>query len=338
VGNTTLRVEREPGAADPALGEGEQSGRFGRFLGSAASLSPLYRKLQLVASTDTTVLIEGESGTGKELLAEAIHDHSPRRAGPFVVVDCGVIVANLLESALFGHERGAFTGADSTRIGAFEEAQDGTIFLDEIGELSLPHQTGLLGVLDRRQFRRLGGGHTIDLDVRVIAATNRNLDHEVEASRFRLDLFHRLAVALIQVPPLRERREDIELLARHFLGQLRGASEDLLTKDVLARMRSHEWTGNVRELRNHVERLALFGEGPEVALSPSPEPDAQTEGLVEEAIAEGLLYSQARAKAIDAFTRRYVEAMLELHGGNVSHAAQAAGVARRHFQRLKKKK
>lgn len=341
IGNTSLRVERQPRGVEPVTEGGEateESGGYGRFLGKARCLAPLYKRLHKVASSDATVLIEGESGTGKELLAEAIHDQSPRAGGPFVVVDCGALAATLLESELFGHERGAFTGADSVRIGAFEGAHSGTIFLDEIGELSLPLQTRLLGALDRRQIRRLGGQRMIELDVRVVAATNRNLDREVEESRFRLDLFHRLAVALIRVPPLRERTGDVELLARHFLGQLRHAGEELLSPEILGRLRSHPWPGNVRELRNHVEGLALFGEDMEELRRGQASSSRTASDIVRSAIADGLSYQQVRARMLEMFTDTYVEVMLESHGGNISRAAEAAGVARRHFHRLKTKK
>jgi transcriptional regulator with PAS, ATPase and Fis domain len=288
----------------------------------------VYLSLERAAGSDATVLLEGDSGTGKELIAEGLHETSGRANGPFVVVDCGAVSENLLESELFGHERGAFTGADRSRVGAFEAAHGGTVFLDEIGELGLPLQTRLLRVLDQRTVRRLGSQHVIDLDVRVIAATNRNLEREVEESRFRLDLFHRIAVVLIRVPPLRERDGDVELLARHFVKEC-GANPSILTDEVLARMAAHGWPGNVRELRNYIERLALLGEGA-VQLS-----GGGSTNPLEQAAASGLPYRQARAQVLERFTERYVEFMLARHDGNVSAAARASGVARRHFQRLK---
>jgi transcriptional regulator with PAS, ATPase and Fis domain len=275
------------------------------------------------------VLLEGESGTGKELIAEALHEQSARHDKPFVVVDCGAVTQGLLESQLFGHERGAFTGAERTSRGAFEVADGGTIFFDEIGELGLSLQTRLLRVLDRRQVQRVGAQQLIDIDVRILAATNRNLEREVEESRFRLDLFHRVAVVLVQVPPLRERAGDVELLARHFVREC-GANPSILTDDVLSRLVAHGWPGNVRELRNHIERLVLFGE------VPAATSDGQPSNALEQAAASGLPYRQARATVLRTFTEKYVESMLERHDGNVSQAARAAGVARRHFQRLKK--
>jgi DNA-binding NtrC family response regulator len=326
VGSTLLRIESAaPGAARAAPALPTRTS-FGRFHGASRVLATMYAQLERAASSDATVLIEGESGTGKELLSEAIHEEGARGAGPFVVVDCASVPATLIESELFGHERGAFTGAERQRIGAFEQAQRGTIVLDEIGELPLALQPRLLRVLDRRTIRRVGGTQSIDVDVRVVAATNRNLDREVEDGRFRLDLFHRLAVILVRVPPLRDRAGDVELLARRFVQEL-GASAAVLDDEILARLARERWPGNVRELHNWVERLVLLGE-------PAP-PRPGTGDPIRDAIAAGLPYSQARTRALEAFTDRYVEHMLAKHGGNVSAAARASGVARRHFQRLK---
>ena len=332
IGGTRLRLElhdEEPAPrVAPVLVE-----RFGRFLGSSMVLQPMYAKLLPAAATDIGVLIEGESGTGKELLAEAIHEHSPRADGPFVVVDCGAVPETLIESELFGHEAGAFTGATHQHIGAFERAHGGTVFLDEVGEIPLAMQTRLLRVLDKREIRRLGGSDRMAVDIRVVAATNRDLDREVEENRFRLDLFHRLAVVLVRVPPLRDRGHDIEAIARHLI-DARGGTQDALTPRILGRLGDHRWPGNVRELRNYVERLVLLGEDSE-PLVVVPDLDASTgDGLA--AARAGLPYRQARAMVLEAFTAAFVEDMLARHDGNVSHAAKAAGIARRHFQRLKK--
>jgi DNA-binding NtrC family response regulator len=242
-----------------------------------------------------------------------------------VVVDCGSLPEALAESELFGHERGAFTGADRRRIGAFEQAARGTIFLDEIGELPLALQTRLLRALESRRVRRVGGAEWIPLDVRVIAATNRALENEVEAGRFRLDLFHRLAVVLIRVPSLRERPSDVPVLARAFAERLgKGvAFDDVL----LARLASHAWPGNVRELRNYVERQAVMGDATLEAIRTSGGADPATSGLP---------FRQARDAAVERFTEKYVTDMLARHGGNVSAAARAAGIARRYFQMLKR--
>jgi len=328
IGGTWIEVRDGTAVEATAEEPAPPATSFGRFIGSAPALGSMYRQLSRAAASEATILLEGESGTGKELLSEAIHEHSPRADGPFVVVDCGAVPESLIESELFGHERGAFTGAVRDHAGAFEQASGGTVFLDEIGELPLSAQTRLLRVLDRRHVRRVGADRPIDVDVRIVAATNRNLDREVEDSRFRLDLFHRLAVVLVRVPPLRDRPEDLDSLARTLVRSF-GGDEALLTEETLARMRRHRWPGNVRELRNHVERLVLFGEmarvqGEEATSSSGADPARA-----------GLPYRQARALALDAFTSSYADDMLGRHGGNVSHAARAAGIARRHFQRLK---
>ena len=327
VGATILRFERAERAPRTRANPVRTHKEFGRFQGAAPVLTPLYEILERAAQSDATVLLEGESGSGKELLAEAVHERSARRAGPFVVVDCGSVPETLIESELFGHERGAFTGADRARAGAFETANGGTIFLDEIGELPLSMQPRLLRVLDRREVRRIGAAKYIPIDVRFVAATHRNLDREVEAGRFRLDLYYRLAVAIARVPPLRERGDDIELLARHFLKAYDGAPE-VLTSEVLGRMNASPWPGNVRELRNHIERLVLLGDTLASVQQKEPSPFA--------AASSGLPFRRARALALEAFTADYVTDMLARHGGNVSHAAVAAGIARRYFQMLKK--
>ncbi|MEM7608927.1 MAG: sigma 54-interacting transcriptional regulator [Myxococcota bacterium] len=327
IGGTTLRVI-EGARADVAPAESRRA--YGRFVGASPSLARLYRALEAAAPTDATVLFEGESGTGKELLSEAVHDHSPRRDGPFVVVDCGSIPERLIESELFGHVRGAFTGAAEARTGAFERAHGGTVFLDEIGELPLAMQSRLLRVLDGRQVRRVGSSDWKSIDIRVVAATNRNLEKEVEEGRFRLDLFHRLAVMLLRVPPLRSRLDDLDLLVPALLKGLGAQGE--CTPDLLQRLRSHPWPGNVRELRNYLERFSLLGELELHASTATPD-----DGI--DAIAvQDQPFRVAKAKALERFTALYVEHMLQRHGGNVSHAAEAAGVARRHFQRLKSTK
>jgi DNA-binding NtrC family response regulator len=324
IGESVLEFDVErfaPAPQDAATTTTRES--FGRFLGKARCLAPIYAKLERAAPSDATVLIEGESGTGKELLAEAIHEHSARANAPLVVFDCGAVPESLIESELFGHEKGAFTGAESRRVGAFEHANGGTVFLDELGELPLALQTRLLRVLDRRQIRRVGATQPIDVDVRIIAATNRNLEREVEEGRFRQDLFHRVAVVLIRVPPLRNRLEDLELLARDFATSF-GHAE--LPRELLDRMKNHRWPGNARELRNYVERFILLGE----TGTPTTEPQTAADPA-----RSGLPYRQAREAILAAFTATYIEDMLERHEHSVSKASRAAGIARRHFHRLK---
>ncbi|MGE0790352.1 MAG: sigma 54-interacting transcriptional regulator [Sandaracinaceae bacterium] len=326
IGATVLVVER---ADDEPLPRGDRTTSFGRFLGAAEVLQPMYEALARVAPTDATVLLEGESGTGKELLAEAIHEESHRAEGPFVVVDCGALPEQLVESELFGHERGAFTGADQRYVGAFERAQGGTVFLDEIGELPAGMQTRLLRVLESRRVRRLGGATPIELDLRVVAATNRDLEREIEHGRFRLDLFHRLAVVLLRVPPLRERADDIPQIARAVASAL--GREDVLDDERLARMATMAWRGNVRELRNHVERLVLLGDVARALAVPSgPPASAELDAIPR----SGEPYAEARARLLERFTDLYTEDMVRRHG-SVSAAARAAGVNRRYFQRLK---
>lgn len=336
VGSSVLRLEAElkPGAEQEAPAELPHVTSFGRFVGAATVLQPTYDQLRRAAASDVTVLIEGESGSGKELLAEALHERSERAEGPFVVVDCGSLPSTLVESELFGHERGAFSGASEQRAGAFEQAEGGTVFLDEIGELPLSMQTRLLRVLDRRQIKRVGSSQWISVNTRFLAATNRNLEREVEESRFRLDLFHRLSAVLIRVPPLRERLSDLELLVREIEASL--PVEEPLDKEALQRMRSYNWPGNVREVRNYVERAHLLGD---TANSASPWAVEKSKDTVPPSLREiagaGLPFRQARAQILGLFIQAYTDSMLERHDGNVSAAARSAGVARRHFQRLK---
>jgi len=303
---------------------------FGRFVGAAPSLQRMYAQLERAAPAEATILLEGGSGTGKELLAEAIHENSPRRDAPFVIVDCGTLSETLVESELFGHEKGAFTGADQRHLGAFESASGGTVFLDEIGELPLPMQTRLLRVLEQRHVRRVGGNARIHVDVRVVGATNRNLEREVDEGRFRLDLFHRLAVVLVRVPSLAERLSDLPRLARHFAASFGHA--DAFDDAALERAMQHAWPGNVRELRNWVERLVLLGDAAGATAAPRARSDATSFDAIASADQP---YRIARARAVEAFTDAYVAQMLARHGGNVSAAARAAGIARRYFQRLR---
>jgi DNA-binding NtrC family response regulator len=292
-------------------------------------LHPLCARLAL---TNVPVLIEGETGTGKELLAEALHEEGPRAAGPFVVFDCTAVQPTLVESELFGHERGAFTGAVATRKGVFEQAHGGTLLIDEIGDLDSRMQPKLLRAIERSEVRRVGGDRPIRVDVRLLCATRRALDHEVQAGRFRDDLFHRLAVARIELPPLRRRTGDVVLLARAFCEAM-GGTEESLPDDVLARWEEHPWPGNVRELRNAVARRIALGD---LAASAAGAGSASgVIGVLEGIIAEHLPYGTARRRVLEEFERRYVEKVLAEHDGNVLRAAAASGVARRHFQRVK---
>jgi DNA-binding NtrC family response regulator len=303
---------------------------FGRLSGGSIAMRHTIAFLERAAGSDATVLIEGETGTGKSVAAEAIHQDSVRKGQPFVIVDCGAIPANLLESELFGHERGAFTGADTRRIGAFEEADGGTLFLDEIGELPPDLQPKLLRALETKTFRRVGQNQYRNTDVRLIAATNRDLRAEVNASRFRADLYFRLAVVRVRMPALRERAEDLPTIAAEILSGLCASPaqvQHLLTPAFNANLQRAAWPGNVREMRNYLERCLVFEE-----LLPTS--DLLEVGNDERAVDPHKAYGLERERAIAGFERDYVKALLELHGGKVNQAATAAGLTRVHLYRL----
>ena len=306
-----------------------QRERFGDMVGRSRAMRALFKQLERAAPTDATILLEGETGTGKEVAAASIHAESPRAGGPFVVVDCGALAHELVESELFGHERGAFTGADRQRKGAFELAHGGTIFLDEIGELETDLQPKLLRTLEERVVRRIGSGEARPVDVRVIAATNRRLVTEVNEGRFRPDLYFRLAVVPIRLPPLRERLDDLPLLVDRLLEELAPPGADttwLRTPAALVRLARHPWSGNVRELRNHVERCVIVGE--EQAF------DAEGGDPAVARVAVDRPMKVARELWLREFERRYLREVLDAHQGNVRAAATTAGVDRTYFYRL----
>jgi DNA-binding NtrC family response regulator len=328
VGETVLRVEPGEETTEPA----SDQTRFGRFVGASAEIRRLYPTIQRIAASDIPVVIEGETGTGKEVLAESIHEAGPRAAGPFVVFDCTTVAANLMEATLFGHERGAFTGALNAAPGLFEQADGGTLFIDEIGDLDIALQAKLLRAIERAEVRRIGGQKWMRVDVRVVAATRRDLDHEVQAGRFRDDLFFRLAVARVELPPLRRRRKDIALLAAYFWEQLGGAPA-ALTGDLIKRLEDYEWPGNVRELRNAIARRIALGDLPKhAAMSAAASAGADP---IQAILDMNLPFPIARDKAIALFEQRYVNAVLAQHGGNVTRAAHASGVGRRYFQTIR---
>jgi DNA-binding NtrC family response regulator len=332
IGQTTLKYVPEEEYLDLAPSDEES---FGALAGRDPKLRKLFRLLSDVAASDATVLIEGETGTGKELFAEEIHRHSARRDGPFVVFDCGAVPKELIESALFGHLRGAFTGAVSDRPGAFEEADGGTLFLDEIGELATEVQPSLLRALDKRAVRRVGGTSYSQVSVRVVAATNRNLRAEIAARQFREDLYYRLAVVRMQVPPLRERLADIPLLIERFTRQLSGGRALAVAPEALERLRRHAWPGNVRELRNVIERACALSHGGELELDEAF--DEKAVGPSAGAVDIDLPFKEAKARVIDSFEREYIRAQLKRHEGNLSAAARAAEVDRKHFRELLRK-
>ncbi len=347
LGETTIRVTR----VAESLVTMPSAGAFGRVVGASPEMRRLYPLCDRLAASDVPLIIEGETGTGKELLAESLHEKSARANGPFVVFDCTAVPPNLLEATLFGHERGAFTGAIATNKGLFQHADGGTLLIDEIGDLDISLQPKLLRAIERAEFRRVGGSQWISVNVRVMAATRRDLDKEIQAGRFRDDLFYRLAVARIELPPLRQRRGDVAMLARHFWEKLGG--EGPLPYDLLIRFEDYDWPGNIRELYNAVARRLALGElanddsewregsGPSVPSSresqarPSQEPSAPRQDVIERVIALGLPLSRSRELVVDEFERRYVQTVLDRHGGDATKAAQASGIARRYFQLLR---
>jgi DNA-binding NtrC family response regulator len=323
VGHTTLQLllGREDRAA-------QLSGRhaFGELVGESGVMRLAFGALERAAASDSTVLLEGETGTGKDLAAEALHQLSTRQGGPFVVVDCGALPRELMESELFGHERGAFTGAVARRAGAFEAAHGGTIFLDEIGELPLELQPKLLRALERRAIRRVGANAYRSIDVRVIAATNRDLRELVHRGAFRADLYFRLAVVRVHLPPLRGRTHDLLPLARRLLDRMGAPAEEiarLLTPEVVQAWRRYPWPGNVRELRNHLERALVFGDP--LAIAPPVDTAATPPSW---------RYADARQSALREFEREYISGLIERHRGRVADAAVEAGVDRVYLYRL----
>jgi transcriptional regulator with GAF, ATPase, and Fis domain len=313
IGHSTLQIQILDRELEQPIAIGD---RFGPLVGASAAMRKMYPLVEQCAASNATILIVGETGTGKELIAEAIHERSRRARGPFVVIDCSALSHELAESELFGHERGAFTGADVQRIGAFESADGGTIFLDEIGELPIDLQPLLLRVLEARTIRRVGSTEQRAVDVRVVAASHRDLRTLVNDKRFRADLFYRLNVVRIAVPPLRERTGDIELLAAEFWRTFR--PDTAPPPALLAHLAGQSWPGNVRELRNAVERAALLGWQPERPSGPH----------------EILTYQQAKERAVWDWERRWVERLLASHGGNLSRAARATKMGRSHLREL----
>ena len=327
LGDTTLVVDDAGAQTLPPLGD---TPRSPELIGDSEAIREVDRLVHKLARVDSSVLIHGETGSGKEVVARAIHDASPRRGHEMVVVDCGSLPATLIASLLFGHEKGAFTGADQRRAGAFERASGGTVLLDEIGELPIDVQPALLGVLERRSFTRVGGAASIDVDVRVLAATHRDLRAEVNRGRFRADLYYRLAVAKIYVPPLRERAEDIEPLVRHFVQRLTGVAELGSLAGALDQLRAHPWSGNVRELRNVVEAALVMGE---LDLSGTP----RVASVTATAAADLGTYRDARAGALHRFEAEFLTKLIDRAAGNASEAARLARMDRPYLLALLRK-
>jgi two-component system, NtrC family, response regulator HydG len=338
IGETTLRVDR---SGTPAKVPASTAMCFGKVVGASLQMRRLYPLFERLAAVSVPMVLEGETGTGKEVLAESIHEASPRASGPFVVFDCTTVAPNFMESALFGHEPGAFTGAVSAVRGAFERAHTGTLLLDEIGELDIALQAKLLRAVERAEIQRIGSERVMKVDVRVMASTRRDLDQEIQEGRFRDDLFFRLAVARVELPPLRVREGDIGVLARQFWKKL-GGDLGAIPYDAFARFERYTWPGNVRELFNAVLRLVALGEWSDTA-SPAhgPEQERGDGGgggggdAIEEILRLGLPLPRARERAVQELERRYVEKVLVDHGGSVARAAAASGIALRYFQLIR---
>jgi len=326
LGNTRVRIDDGTRITLALHGDDELAGLHGR----TQVMRRLMARVHKAASAQMAVLVIGESGTGKELIARAIHEESSRQKKPFVTVDCGALSPTLVASELFGHEKGSFTGAEQQHVGAFERADGGTLFLDEIGELGADLQPTLLGVLERGRFRRVGGRKEVSVDVRVVAATHRDLRAEVNEGSFRLDLYYRLAVIVLGVPPLRERIEDVPLLVEHFLREVGhdGAVGEVFSDAAMASLCRHRWPGNVRELRNVVEATVAMGETPPLVDLP----------LLADALTPDRMltmpYKEARRTLLDDFERRYVSRLLEKNGDNVSAAAREGRMDRTYLIKL----
>ena len=354
-----------------------RSDRCAGLIGGNSRMREIYSIIEKIAPTATTVVIDGETGTGKEVVAQAIHSLSPRSRNELVVFDCGAVPPNLIESELFGHEKGSFTGAMMTRTGLFEQADGGTLFLDELGELPIDLQPKLLRALEQREVRRVGSQRPQKVDVRIIAATNRNLEDEVRAGRFRQDLFYRLSVVRLHLPSLKDRLDDIPMLVQHFLEHgfynKRPDGTTLrvrrISREAMAALQRYPWPGNVRELVNVIERSVSFAESEELELATLPDyirtarpsgsipaqpqvakraaslpgavvpmdPNAPSPRAPEELMSEGVTFKDAKERWVAAFERDYILQLLRRNAGNISHAARAADIDRKYFRKLMKK-
>jgi transcriptional regulator with GAF, ATPase, and Fis domain len=347
-GQTVLRFEPTEVTVEIDTSSKES---FFALLGRSQRMREVFALLERAAPSDLTVLVRGETGTGKELVARALHQASGRSEHPLVVQDCSAIPRELIESTLFGHEKGAFTGATDKKIGCFEQAEGGTIFLDEVGELDIALQPKLLRVLESRTIKRLGGTKEIPVNVRVVAATNRDLRKMVSQGTFREDLYYRLSVVSVELPALRERPEDIPLLVESFLSEAAKRRFGNLSRtfrvasEAMRRLQAYSWPGNVRELRNTVERAASLAEGTELGLAdmlPSatyqlPAARAGSEISAEQFVEEGLPFKEAKQHVLDQFEAAYLRALLSKHGDNITRSAQAAGLTRYHLRELAKR-
>jgi transcriptional regulator with PAS, ATPase and Fis domain len=333
IGDSSLAVKLGAGTEELVLSERE---RFGEAIGTSMAIRHVFSLLEQAAKSNVTILLEGDSGTGKDVLATSIHQESARSEGPFVVVDCGSIPEHLVESELFGHERGAFTGAVTQRIGAFEQADGGTLFLDEIGELPLELQPKLLRALEARTFRRVGGSQPIQFDARVIAATNRRLREAVRKGEFREDLLYRLAVVQVHVPRLRDRAEDIVPLAEHFLRRATGDTKAVLPPDLAHLMAGYDWPGNARELRNVVDRFVTFQRVDPKILFGEAQAGTPHEGLLFDLTPmTRLTYHEAKRELVEGFHRLVLPRVVQ-DAGSVARAAEILELPRTSLYRMLK--
>jgi len=346
LGHTVVRFEVGSGTIEIDLSRQEQ---FFELIGHGVRMREIFAVLEKVAAADLTVLVRGETGTGKELVARAIHRASKRAQRPLVVQDCSAIAANLIESTLFGHERGSFTGAADRRRGCFEHADGGTLFLDEIGELDLKLQPKLLRALETHEVQRVGGSRTIPVDVRVVAATNRDLRQMVNEGSFREDLYYRLSVVHVDLPPLRERPEDIPVLVQQFLEESAKRGPDpegahfTISSDAMLKLQAYPWPGNVRELKNTIERAVSLADAKELGMqdllpaSQKTPPIFLPGGTAEQFVENETPFKDAKQKVVDAFEVQYIKALLDKHGDNISRSARAAGLTRYHLRELAKR-
>jgi two-component system, NtrC family, response regulator AtoC len=327
--NTYTLARRDARPEEPSV-----RGRF-RLVGQAPAIRQIYGVVEKVASTPSTVLITGESGTGKELIARALHENSARHAGPFIKINCAAIPKTLMESELFGYEKGAFTGAVGAKPGRFELAHGGTLFLDEIGEIPVEMQVKLLRVLQESEFERVGGIKTIKVDVRLVTATNRDLVQDISAGSFREDLYYRLNVVPIHIPPLRERREDIPLLVEHFLAKFNDRLKkqiDAVSADAISRLVSYHWPGNIRELENLMERTMLFCERSEIQVSDLPPEIGGLPPVSAAASPNAASLKEAVRAETERVERELIQKALDETGGNVTQAARKLKISRKSLQ------
>jgi nitrogen regulation protein NR(I) len=331
---THQRRQKEPVSLFAGLPAAQPPAAISSIVGTGERMQEVFKVISKIAGSPSTVLVTGESGTGKELVALEIHRNSPRAKKPFIKINCAAIPATLIESELFGYEKGAFTGAATSKPGRFELAHEGTLFLDEVAEMPLEMQVKLLRALQEQEFERVGGVTTVKVDVRIVAATNRDLDAEVKAGRFREDLFYRLNVVPIQLPPLRERRGDVEPLVRFFIQQFNeklGRRISAIEPAALEALRAHSWPGNIRQLENVMERMILMSEGERLGLRDLPEEIAVPESVPADG-AEGASFKEIVRTRTQSVERELIERALEETSGNVTRAAEKLGLSRKGLQ------